>query len=670
MMKNLLILKRFMWVLLALVILLSVAAPVMAHEDKIASGRNVPVVPSKGQGPTDRAELEAFLDDLFAQEMEENHIAGAAVSVVKDGKLYLAKGYGYADLENSIPVDPEQTVFRIGSIGKTFTWTAVMQLVEQGKLDLDADVNTYLDFRIPATYPQPVTLNHLMTHTSGFDERWAGSVVTDANDLVPMGKWLASHMATRVNPPGEFVAYSNYNAMLAGYIVARVSGQSYDQYIQEHILTPLGMTHSSAQDPIPPDLRPLASLGYAYVNGAFQVFPELKSQPALMPSGTHLASATDMARFMIAHLQNGRYSDENIPEVRIMKETTAQRMHNTQYTPDPRFLGITDGFFDFSDNGQNTIGHRGFAGVMNSLLLLLPDQDLGLFVVYNSTGGGTLADPHFGFQRAFYDHYFPAPAVKPLQPAVDFAKRAHLFVGSYRQTSFPSGSFMKVAGLTGGMTVEISDSGDGALLLTYSAYSLIESRFVEGEPFYFRQEDGDFAILFRGDDQGHITHMFIDPINFTAFDKLDWYETSGFNMALLLVCSLVFLSIIPVAAIRFIRNRRLGNDRDTASRGAQVAYWVILGISLLNLLVVVGIVMGSISYMSNVMIDPPLLMVIALGLGVISSLLTVGALVYTVLVWKNRYWGIAGRIYYTAVTVAAIAFVWFLNYWNLLGLRY
>ncbi len=143
-----------MAIMLTLVLLLSAARPAMAHDNRVALSRSVPAAPSQALGPTDPAELEAFLDELFGQQLEEHHIAGAAVSVVKDGKLLFAKGYGYADLEHGIPVDAEQTVFRIGSLTKLFTWTAVMQLVEQGKLDLHADVNTYLtDFQIPATYP-------------------------------------------------------------------------------------------------------------------------------------------------------------------------------------------------------------------------------------------------------------------------------------------------------------------------------------------------------------------------------------------------------------------------------------------------------------------------------------------------------------------------------------
>ena len=199
---------------------------------------------SQERGPTDPAELESFLDDLLKNEMEEYHIAGAAVSVVKDGELFFTKGYGYANLEKDIPVDPEQTLFRIGSVTKLFTATAVMQLVEQGKLDLDADINTYLDFRIPDTYPQPITIKNLLTHTSGFEDRLADVLVSDAADIVPARGWLVSHMHARVRPPGDSPAYSNYNAMLAGYIVARVSGQPYDEYIQDHILNPLGMAHS------------------------------------------------------------------------------------------------------------------------------------------------------------------------------------------------------------------------------------------------------------------------------------------------------------------------------------------------------------------------------------------------------------------------------------------
>ena len=665
-MNNLLMIKKSlafsMTIMSTLVILLSMVGPATAQENRVAPGGYVPVAASQGQGPTDPAELEAFLDGLLAQEMEENHIAGAAVSVVKDGKVFFAKGYGYADLENKIPVDPEQTVLRIGSVTKLFTGTAVMQLVEQGKLDLDAEINTYLDFRIPDTYPQPITLKHLLTHTSGFEDLFFEVLVSDADELAPPREWLVSHMHARVRPPGDVAAYSNFNTMLAGYIVGRVSGKPYDQYIQENILNPLGMAHTTARMPIPPDLLAQVSLGYTYEDGVFQATPDYLGQLAMVPGGGMVASATDMARFMIAHLQDGRYSDTSIPEARILQEATAQQMHSLLFTHDPRLLGTAYSFFDFSDNGQRTIGHSGDAPPMNSLLLLLPDQNLGVFVIYNSEGGGDLTNQHLGFQRGFFDHYYPAPAVEPIQPPADFAERAARFEGSYRITRSSYTTLEKVTRLF--VSIEISNSGDGALLFI-TPWG--EWRFVEVEPLYFRQADGPFGIVFREDDRGQITHMYTDFTPMFAYEKLDWYETAGFNMALLLVCVLVFLSMILTVPIRFIRNRRPSSDRNPAPRGARTVHSILVAISILNLL----FVLGTMQWGNPVpLFGVSMIYKIVLGLGVLAAVLTLGALGYTVLAWKDGYWGIAARVYYTLVTVAAVAFVWFLNYWKLLGWRF
>src|SRR5215207_5185840 len=296
-MNHLLIIKKSMAIsmpiVLALVIVLSTSGSAMGQEKKDAPDKNVSTAPSQQQGPTDRAEMKVFLDEELGREMQKHHIAGAAVSVVKDGKLFFAKGYGYADLENKIPVDPERTNFRIGSLAKLFTWTAVMQLAEQGKLDLNADVNDYLDFRIPDTYPQPITLKDLMTHTPGFEDLYYERFAKDPNELQPPREWLISHMPARVRPPGEVAAYSSYGTALAGYIVARVSGEPYDQYIQEHILSPLGMLHTTAWPSMPPDIRANTSVGYVYEDGAFQVFPDTSDmalayadmgQPALVPA--------------------------------------------------------------------------------------------------------------------------------------------------------------------------------------------------------------------------------------------------------------------------------------------------------------------------------------------------------------------------------------------------
>jgi Ca2+/Na+ antiporter len=132
----------------------------------------------------------------------------------------------------------------------------------------------------------------------------------------------------------------------------------------------------------------------------------------------------------------------------------------------------------------------------------------------------------------------------------------------------------------------------------------------------------------------------------------------------------MFLSMLPVALIRAIRNRRSGSDQNPTSRSARVADSMLFGISLLNALFVVGILLWFREMHPSELHGIPRIVEIVMGLGVLAAVLTVGALIYTVLAWKNRYWGVVFRIYYTLVTIAAVAFVWFLNYWNWLGWRY
>lgn len=653
-----------MTVALIPMLMLATPGPVSAQERGAGAGGSVSGRSPQAQGPTDRAELESFLDGLLAQEMAGHHIAGAAVAVVRDGQLLLAKGYGHADLERGIRVDPTETVFRIGSVTKLFAWTAVMQLVEQGKLDLDADVNRYLDFQIPNTYPQPITLKHLMTHTAGFEDLYLDFVSLSPDEDLAPAAWMAAHVPGRVRPPGESPAYSNYGAALAGYIVSRVAGQPYDKYIQEHILDPLGMTHSTALASVNPDIAARESVGYQFAEGAFQAFPKLYGPRVLAPIGFMGASASDMARFMIAHLQNGRYSDAAIPETRILKEATARQMHTTLYTPDPRLLGTAYGFFDFSDNGQRTIGHSGTAEPMHSLLLLLPERNLGVFVVYNSLGAEALINQHLGFQRALFDHYFAAPPVAAIKAPADFAQRAGRFVGSYRMTRSAYTTLEKFLVLLGGVNIAIQDPGDGTLAMAtpWGAW-----RFVEEAPLLFRKTDAPFHIVFEEDGQGHVARLYTDYTPQFGFEKLRWYEEPRFNMVLLVGCLLLFLATLLVALLRAIRNRGQGRQALPSPRGARVAWRILLGVCALNLLFVVGALLWN-NPRPSMGVSP--YFQIVLGLGVLSAVLTAAALVAMFVALGRRYWSRAARAYYALVTVAAVAFVWFLNNWNLLGWRF
>ena len=247
-------------------LLLLLAPPAAAAQDAPPA---IPLTaPAPRRGVTDRTELEGFLDGVIGTFLLDKHIAGATVSVVKDGALFFAKGYGYADVEKRQPVDPERTLFRIGSVSKLFTWTAVMQLVEQGKLDLHTDINQYLDFQIPDTYPEPITLTHVLTHTPGFEEDGRELITTDSAKA--MGPWLESHMPERVRPPGVYSSYSNWATAAAGYIVGRQAGTSWDEYIEANILAPLGMTHTTGRQPLPEHLSADMSQGYRWKGGRYQ----------------------------------------------------------------------------------------------------------------------------------------------------------------------------------------------------------------------------------------------------------------------------------------------------------------------------------------------------------------------------------------------------------------
>ena len=243
-------------------VVLLAAAP-YAGSQTASSARAAGVSPSK---MLDHDDVEAFLDGVIRPAMAQDHITGVEVAVVKDGQLVLAKGYGYADLQKKVPTDPASTLFRVGSVSKLFVTTAAMQLVEQGRLDLDRDVNDYLDFRVQPKFGRAITMRNLLTHTAGFEDESKDTYTFDSRRVQPLGRLLASHLPHRAYPPGAVVAYSNYGMTLAGYVVQRISGKPFDQYVAENIFTPLGMTRSTFIQPPPP--RPDTTIAWPMLRGA------------------------------------------------------------------------------------------------------------------------------------------------------------------------------------------------------------------------------------------------------------------------------------------------------------------------------------------------------------------------------------------------------------------
>lgn len=604
----------------------------------------------EGLGPTDPAELEAFMDGWMAAQMTKNHVPGTVVVVVKAGEVLFAKGYGYADLETLTPVDPETTLFRPGSVSKLFVWTAVMQLVEQGKLSLETDVNEYLDFNIPATYPAPITLRTLMSHTPGFEDIGQDLFKLQPEAVPTLDTYLKTHIPARVFAPGTMGAYSNYGTALAGYIVERVSGKPFEAYVEDHLFTPLGMTHATFRQPLPTHLAADMSSAYNDVNGDY-VKADFEYVVAY-PAGSLSASALDMAKFMIAHLQNGRYGD-----TRILKEETAVQMHQQLYTADPRLAGMAYGFFEDFANGQRIISHGGDTILFHTGLFLIPEQDLGIFVSTNATGGAGMGDE---IARAFGDRYFPVNKTLPPAPLPDFDSRAALYAGEYYFSRRNFTAFEKFLTLTSPVSVSVDENKH----VIISAAGEV-NQFVEIEPGLLAHlERADSKIVLR-EENGRVTLSTPAPI---VLIKAQWYERVNLHLMILLGGALVFLITLLRWGKAFFVTLFKRESPPLLSRLARLSGGLFalfyLGFAILVFAVIADV--NPAYGVPNIFFETPSWFKIAAQLPILAAVFGVLMLPFAILAWMKRFWTVGARLSYTLLTLWAFAVLWSLNSWNML----
>ncbi len=390
-------------------------------------------------------DLAAWLDGLMPYALEHGDIAGAAVAVVKDGTIILAKGYGLADVRTGRPIDPARTLFRQGSVSKLFTWTAVMQLEERGAVDLDADVNRYLDFTIPPAFGRPVTLRNLMTHTAGFEERFR-----DLFGQMSLAAYVKDHLPRRIDPPGETPAYSNYGACLAGYVVQRISGERFEDYVQRHILTPLGMQHSTFAEPLPAALAPDMSAGYVTAHGEVRPF----EMTPLTPAGGLTSTAGDLGRFMLAYLRPSAAAGS------ILRPETILRMETADNSPVRGVPGMALGMYRSDRHGRLIVGHGGDTEVFRTDLQLFPHEGVGIYMALNSagrSGAGATTLRHALFQ-GFVDRYFPGDDATAAPPQGALAA-ARAVAGLYSATRRAESSFLSLADLANQARIEAGPDG-------------------------------------------------------------------------------------------------------------------------------------------------------------------------------------------------------------------
>jgi CubicO group peptidase (beta-lactamase class C family) len=605
-----------------------------------------------------RADLEPFLDALLPSQLVNRDIAGAVIAVVKDGQVLLAKGYGYADFAAKIPVDADKTLFRPGSIAKLFTATAVMQLVEQGKLDLDRDVNEYLDFALPKTYPEPVTLRRILTHTAGFEETLKNLFVPSAAEMRSIRDYLIAAMPQRIFPPGTVPSYSNYGLTLAGYIVERASGEPFEKYVETHIFNPLHMTRSSFAQPLPPSLESLMSQGYLAAAQGPRKFEFVPASPA----GALSATATDMSRFMLAILAEG-----TLDGATILKPETVRVMQARQFELHPSLHAMGLIFIDYSMNGHRIVGHGGDTIYFHSDMILMPDERVGLYISYNSLGsrsGGGRTEVIRGFlNRYFPDRELPPSTVDSKTAQADGRAVSGVYQGSRRGES----TLLKLAAVMGQITV--SSNPDGILTIE----NMVSprgglKRWRAIGPLLYRDMDGPDLIAFRRDGNGTVTDLFpSSPIHLAQ-------RVSGFASKTVLrplvggslVLILATLLLWPIAAI--IR-KRYGRPLFAASRDRSL-YLLSRVVCLLQIAFVALIALPlslankNISYLGDG-IDPWLKT--AHVLGWIASLGLIVLAITAFRAWQTSGLGWWPRMHASLLFLASVIFISFAWWSHLLS---
>jgi CubicO group peptidase (beta-lactamase class C family) len=590
----------------------------------------------------DVEQLESFVDGVMYTSMQNQHVAGAVVSVVADGEMLFAKGYGYSDLEQQVPVDPARTLFRIASISKLLTWTALMQLWEQGQLDLHTDINEYLDgIEIPATFDQPITVAHLMSHTPGLEDHVIKLFSRDQADMRPFLELLNEQLPRRMRPPGDLASYSNHGTALGALIVEQVSGVPWADYIETNVLRPLGMEFTSIRQPLPADLADHMSQGYRWQAGRYQLQP-FEFVP-LTPAGGASASASDMSRLLLAYLNDGQ-----LDGVRILQPATAARMRESLYQSDPRLSSALHGFYESNRNGQRIFGHGGDTIWFHSEFMLMPQSNLGVFISTNTDTGGLLRRD---FVQALLERFFPYQTIPPND---DFARTDPARVtGDYASLRSSFTDFTKIGRLISGVEIKLSEDKQ-LMLLGF------------GEPRYFEEVDSglfrrigyDQNIAFRFDSQGQASHMFFNQVPSASFERVGVLYSPTIQFGLLGFCGLVFLWVLIAWPVQRFSSR--WNIPAGVSRYRGCGWLLALVFLLLNVCFAMAV-----SDPNEIVFGIPAMVRVLLLANLAIPVLSLALASQLPGLLREHNLGLTSRVFHLSVLLAGVAYTWFLYTWRL-----
>jgi CubicO group peptidase (beta-lactamase class C family) len=504
-----------------------------------------------------------------------------------------------------------------------------MQLVEQGSLDLDEDVNAYLDFRIRPYEGKPVTLRNVMTHTAGFEEAFRGLITPDIEN-VGLEKTLKRWIPERVYAPGSTPAYSNYATALAGYIVERVSGKTFDDYIEQHIFDPLEMRRSSFRQPLPEELMKSMSSGYDRASSPAEPYEYV----SIAPAGSLAATGADMANFMIAHLQKGAFG-----EARILRERTANEMHETTLTVLPPLNRMALGFYENNVNGHRVITHGGDTQLFHSELNLFIDDGVGIFISVNSAGKeGAAYNIRTALLDQFADRYFPELVKDDAESRVDAetaAQHAAMAQGDYDNSRRAHTSVMAALGLLGG--VRVVDNGDGTITVDgFDDLAGVPRKWRETAPFVWTEVGGEDRLAAQVVD-GKVVRFSVDELSpFMVFDRIEWWRNTAWLSPLFRASMVVLVLTVLLWPVRALVRRAYRAASPLS--GTDLAAHRAVRIASLVMLVCVAAWVGLASAIFDNTIPSTALDMPVIGLQLLTLVATAGGLL-TALWNARRTWG-------------------------------
>jgi CubicO group peptidase (beta-lactamase class C family) len=622
--------------------------------------------------------------DLVETSLEEHDVPGATVAVVADGEVALAEGFGVTDRETGTAAEAG-TPFRIGSVSKAVTWTALMRPIQRGDLEPDADVAETLDVPVPDS-KGTVTPAALATHRAGLEDGNSQLWVRNAGDLGSLPSHLRRATISQVRPPGEVGSYSNYGAALGGQVLAATREEPFETAIENELLGPLGMESSSFSQPLPDGLAGAHATGHAagsrYRNGNFPYV-------GLRPAGAMSTTATDMARFLQAHVNDGVVDGE-----RVLADETVDALHRQWATHHESLAGMAFGLVENDHGETRVLRHNGATLSFVSDVVLVPEAGLGLFVAYNdssagsamedvvdgfldehlgggSSGSGTESGTGSGTDAASESGSDPSDTTTPLTPDGRPA-RTDALEGTYRSVRLSKTGHDRITSTLQAPTVSVSVGEDGALRTTRGSTT---QRWVEVEPLVFEHVTENRRLAFRtageGTD-GTVEYLFLGG-SVSAYAPVGAVDNLSLHAVLTGVTVLGMLSMVlgsPAAAlVRWYRgsdDATLLPDRarlrtEPAAQARWVASGAVLAFAAFVVLALVHFGLAPLAVLST----PPLTFTALFALAILGVLGALAAVAYTGHALYAGSWSRPGRVHYAVVTASLVGFAWLLGYWNL-----